>query len=412
MRQRTAAAVSAVPRIAPIRLAQSKLSLIRDLAGALQSALVPLACIVFATGYCFDDLYVALLGTVLMFTANIVFGCLRLRERLLFLFLHAGIALFLLTRPVIGTLDEDRTWMLSSPESTWFAITAIFVSLVFLFLGAVTYSTVVSFNERRRKERDELRSGIEVIGASEEAFGRNARGILGSVADLTSKLKHSERIRYIRTASLLCFLVCYVAALYEGYIKLSYMSGLAYEEYYLIDADEHVPWIIGVLRPMMLYAFCSYLACMPRRRPTVICLALYVSTTVPMLMIGSRSDFVIAFLFAALYFVLRAVTDTEERWITKRLITVVCIAAPLGIFAMGAMNYTRARLYHRRLRIYVFDIRCALQTGRYLYGAGPWLRREPPDSRPGISLLLDRRRYRYHYAGLHRPDVFRLPQSG
>ena len=252
MRQRTAAAVSAVPRIAPIRLAQSKLSLIRDLAGALQSALVPLACIVFATGYCFDDLYVALLGTVLMFTANIVFGCLRLRERLLFLFLHAGIALFLLTRPVIGTLDEDRTWMLSSPESTWFAITAIFVSLVFLFLGAVTYSTVVSFNERRRKERDELRSGIEVVGASEEAFGRNARGILGSVADLTSKLKHSERIRYIRTASLLCFLVCYVAALYEGYIKLSYMSGLAYEEYYLIDADEHVPWIIGVLRPMML----------------------------------------------------------------------------------------------------------------------------------------------------------------
>ena len=106
MRQRTAAAVSAVPRIAPIRLAQNKLSLIRDLAGALQSALVPLACIVFATGYCFDDLYVALLGTVLMFTANIVFGCLRLRERLLFLFLHAGIALFLLTRPVIGTLDE------------------------------------------------------------------------------------------------------------------------------------------------------------------------------------------------------------------------------------------------------------------------------------------------------------------
>lgn len=350
MRQRETAAVSAGPRIAPIRLAQSKLSLIRDLAGALQSALVPLACIVFATGYCFDDLYVALLGTVLMFTANVVFGCLRLRERLLFLFLHAGIALFLLTRPVIGTLDEERTWMLSSPESTWFAIGSIFVSLVFLFLGVVTYGAVVSFNGRRRSKRDALRSGIEVVGASEEAFGRGARGYDGKgshpfirfVADLASKLKHSERIRYIRTASLLCFLVCYVAALYEGYIKLSYMSGLSYEEYYLINPDDHIPWIIGVLRPMMLYAFCSYLACMPRRRPTVICLVLYVSTTVPMLIIGSRSDFVIAFLFAALYFVLRAVTDTEERWITKRLVAVVCVAAPVGIFAMGAMNYTRA----------------------------------------------------------------------
>ena len=120
------------------------------------------------------------------------------------------------------------------------------------------------------------------------------------------------------------------------------MSGLAYEEYYLIDSSQHIPWIIGVLSPIMLYALCSYLACMPRRRPAVICLALYVLTTVPMLIIGSRSEFVIMFLFAALYFILRAVTDTQERWITKRLIAVVCIAAPLGIFAMGVMNYTRS----------------------------------------------------------------------
>lgn len=344
MSQGTTAAGTAGPRIAPIRLFRRKLPVLRDLAGSLLSVMVPLSLIIFTTGYCADDLNTALVATVLMFVANIVFGCMRLRERILFLFLHAGIALFLLTRPVIGAVNPTRSWFLGSMEATWFAIGSIFVSLVFLFLGAAAYTAVCNWNAGVRARRDALRAGIPVVAASGRACPQHGASDKGTdtVVDMMARLKASERVRYIRTASLLVFLVCFAAGLYEGSIKLSYMEGLAYEEYYLIDPDDHIPWIIGVLEPMMLFSLCSYLACMPRRRPAVICLAMYVLTTVPMLMIGSRSEFVITFLFGALYFILRAMTDTEERWITKRLIAVVCIAAPVGIFAMGAMNYTRA----------------------------------------------------------------------
>ena len=350
MRQGTSTAVATGRKFACSNLHRSKSALVRDLAASIQCVLVPLAIIIFATGLFNNDLNVGLVGVVLLFTGNLLYGFLRMRERLLYLFLHAGIFLFLLTRPIIGSLDPDRSWFLSSYETTWFALGSIFVSLLFLLLGAVAYSSVVAFNERRRAERDAIREGISVVEVSDDVCGRSADGYVGSVepakttvvCNLVDKIQQSDRLRYIRTASLILFLVGYAAAMVEGLIKLSYMDGLAYEQYYLINPDEHVPWIIGLLRPMMLYALCSYLACLPRRKPTVICLLLYITTTLPMLIIGSRADFVIAFLFAALYFVFRAITDKRERWISKRLIIAVCILAPLGIFAMGAMNYTRA----------------------------------------------------------------------
>ncbi len=344
MCQRAEGTSTAGLRAMPINLLCCKLSVLGDLAKVLQGVLFPLALAIFATGYCSNDLSTALVATVLMFVANIVFGCLCLRERILFLFLHAGIALFLLTRPIIGSFDRDRSWFLGSMETTWFAIGSIFLSLLFLFLGSAVYSGVLAFNKERIRARNCMRKDIPVVCIDDGGRSCNSRSAeaAGFMNECTTKLATSERVRYIRAASLCIFLLCFVAALYEGYIKLSYMSGHSYEEYYLIDQTQHIPWIIGVLKPIMFYALCSYLACLPRRRPTVICLVLYVVTTLPMLIIGSRSEFVITFLFAALYFVLRAVTDTEERWITKRLIVAVCVLAPFGVFAMGVMNYTRA----------------------------------------------------------------------
>ncbi len=81
---------------------------------------------------------------------------------------------------------------------------------------------------------------------------------------------------------------------------------------------------------------------MPRKRPTAICFLMFIATSVPILLIGSRGDFVVDVLFAALYFVFRSITDKEERWITKRMMVGVAILAPLGIFAMGLQNYLRS----------------------------------------------------------------------
>lgn len=311
---------------------------LRELAVLFQSLLVPLSLALFIAGLSFGDYSLAAVGVLCLYAANVVYGCLNLQDRLLFLFLHAGMALFLLPRPVIGLFNPDRSWMLSSDETTSFALTALYLSLMFLFLGAAVCDAISCFNRRRGAEVERL-APRKIPGA--EARGLGA-GIRSFAPDLVAKVSESDKIRFIRAAALLCFLVCLAGSFMEGAITLSYMQGLSYEDYYLIDPSEHVPWLVSLLAVMAPYLMCAYLATMPRRAPSVIVMVLHVLTTVPMLMVGSRSDFVISFLFAALYFVFRHVTDKRERWITKRIVAIAVVAVPVGVVSMGLVNYIRA----------------------------------------------------------------------
>lgn len=311
---------------------------LRELVAMLQGLLVPLSLALFAAGLMFEDYSLAVVGVLCLYAANVMYGCLNLQDRLLFLFLHAGMALFLLPRPVIGLFNSDRAWMLSSGETTSFALAALYLSLMFLFFGAAACDAVSRFNERRKADVERL-APRKVPGADVRGFGAGVRSF---APGLVAKVSESEKIRFIRIAALLCFLVCLAGSFAEGAITLSYMQGLSYEDYYLIDPGEHVPWLVSLLAVMAPYLMCAYLATMPRRAPSVTVMVLHVLTTVPMLIVGSRSDFVISFLFAALYFVFRHVTDKRERWITKRIVAIAVVAVPVGIVSMGLVNYIRA----------------------------------------------------------------------
>ena len=63
---------------------------------SLFSVLIPFSLVLFITGSALSDYAVAFWGVMVLFFANVIYGFLQLRDRLLFLFLHLGIALFLL----------------------------------------------------------------------------------------------------------------------------------------------------------------------------------------------------------------------------------------------------------------------------------------------------------------------------
>ncbi len=306
----------------------------RNILYAVQQCLFFVSVVLFAVGSSVGSLDIALAAVLVLYSSNLVFGFLRIRERLLFLFLHLGIALFLLTRPVIGSLDPERTWFLGTQAATMFALVSLYVSLAFLLLGAVLADCLAAWNRAAKDRRRRLRPRVVGSGRARLRVCRSAKG--------ANALLDSNKIRYIRIAAFVCFLVCFAGSCYVGSVKLSYMQGLNYEDYYLIELSDHVPWAIDALNTMMPYMMCAYLAAMPRRKPTLAVLALYIATTVPMLVIGSRSDFVIAFLFAALYFAFRALTDKRERWIKRRTVVLVAMLVPLGVLAMGVINYTRS----------------------------------------------------------------------
>lgn len=299
---------------------------------SLQITVSVLSGALFVTGIVASDINVTLAAVLTLFVGNVLHGCLDMKKRLLFLFLHVGIFLFLLTRPIFGALDPNRDWFLWTVETTMFALSSIYVSLLFLLLGSALCSAIARHNESVRQRRAQLTPNVV----------QTLSPVQNIVVDYSSRLKESEKTLYIRRAAFLLFIVCFMGAMYDGSIRLSYMRGMAYEEYYLIDASDHVPWIVDLLRVMAPYVLCAYLATMPRKRPTIICFVLFVATSVPILLIGSRGDFVKDVLFAVLYFILRSITDKEEQWITKPMVIGVAILAPLGIFAMGLQNYLRS----------------------------------------------------------------------
>lgn len=330
----------------------------RSLLWSLHAAMVPLSFVLFVTGMCSLDFNVMLAGVVALFLSNVIYGFLDLRSRLLFLFIHGGIALFLLSRPVIGALNPERTWLLSTNDTTTFALSALYLTMLCLFLGMVACGAISSWNEKFAARKKTL--APKLVASVEQLRGASAYGLpdanddgdandartfkakAHTAVEAVGSLSREDKLRYIRLASLLCFIVCVAGSYYDGVIKLSYMEGLSYEDYYLISSSDHVPWAVSTLKTMTPYMLCAYLAAMPKKMPSVVCMGMYIASTLPMLIIGSRGDFVIAFLFAALYFVFRSVIDDEEKWITKEVVVAAAVLIPVGVFAMGMWTYIRA----------------------------------------------------------------------
>ncbi|MEG0026689.1 MAG: O-antigen polysaccharide polymerase Wzy family protein [Raoultibacter sp.] len=312
------------------KVATSPLDLsVHSLLGVVFGVSFPGSIVLFATGMCFQDFTVALVGVLALWASNMLYACLDVKNRLLLLFCHMGIALFLLSRPFVALFDPRRGWLLSSVETTNFALWAIFLALFFLCAGTAVYELMSKGNARwYRQKKGLFKKKIQPSPSVNPLIK-------------VQKLSKSERIACIRTAALVCFLVCLVGSLILGYQKLSYMQGLRYEEYYLINVDEHSSWIITTLSVMTPYLLCAYLATLPKRRPTMICLVFYIITTIPMLIIGSRNDFVLAVLFSLLYFVLRNVID-DEKWIGRKEAIVILVGIPIGVFFMGLLTYVRA----------------------------------------------------------------------
>lgn len=267
-----------------------------------------------------EALYPLLAAVLSLYVSNLIYSCAELRGRLLFLYLHAGIFLFWLTRIIFTPLLSWGSWWLWNYKTTLFALGSIFLTLVSLRLGNALYE-LWFFSPKQTLMR--LRA-------------HERRGFIA----------RPDFIQCIQTAALLLFLLAFVGEMLKGYIILKEMSGLDYTAYYTIDWGSKIPWVVGVLSSLMPYFFAGFLATLPSRRTTVLVLLCTLISTVPMLKIGSRSAFVLTFIFAAFYYLSRAILakaqNSPERWISKKLVITALILMPVGVLAMGALNYIRA----------------------------------------------------------------------
>lgn len=253
-------------------------------------------------------------AVLLMYSSNVLYCCVYLQERLLLLYLHAGMFLFWLTRIIFSPFLDWGGWFLESYEATQFTLSVIYLTLCCSRFGAVFYSWRHQVDTKKES---------------------SVRGILA----------HPDFMLCLRHTSCILFFIAFLAECYKGILTLRLMNGLGYEAYYLIDWASVTPWSVGVLSSMLPYFFAAYLASFPCRKMTALALGAYILTTLPMLKIGSRSGFVMIFIFAVFYYVMRAIIahqkKLDEVWITKKLLVFCLALLPVGILAMGAINYVR-----------------------------------------------------------------------
>lgn len=255
-----------------------------------------------------------LVSIICIFINNILFCLEAIQKRVFLLMFYITIFVFLLSRPFIVFCQDKEWWTVYlekyGEESLIFALTALGLSLWFMFLGSVA---------------------AEVFCDARKRTG-NAK-------------KNSEYKRYfivnLRIISETLFYVSMLIYLLLEFEKLWFMRGREYVEYYT-SFRSSMPYVFHIIASTMKYNLCIFLATYPVKKRVLLPLGLYFLSGVPSLIIGIRNPIMLNGIFVFLYFVLRQAIDEKEKWLGKLAKTGIAVSIPLSLMFMGAYSSIRA----------------------------------------------------------------------
>lgn len=250
---------------------------------------------------------VILISIISLLINNILFSLERINERIVFLLFHITFFTFLLSRPLIKALNHKRWWYIDGVYDAKFALSAIIISLLSLFLGAFI---------------------VECI--------------LGTVRQYESKQKKYQEIfsNILQNVALVVFIIAYIFCCIEELEKLSFMSGKDYLEYYT-SFQSVLPCIVHTLASFMKYALCIFLATLPSKIKCFFPLLLFWLSGIPDLIIGMRNPIMLNSVFIFVYYCYRMYINQEEKWIGKCEKGLLAIGIPSALIFMGKYSQIR-----------------------------------------------------------------------
>lgn len=274
------------------------------------------ACFVFLLGYLYASHQLMLIACVCVCVANVIYSFEDIGKRILFFIFNLTFFLFLLGRPVVSFIRGDR-WDYFTKEQICFALTSIFISLIFLLLGAVLVNVLPNKDE-------------EKTNFSSEHL-KNVNGLF---------------ICNLQNISLMIFYVTEFFKLSVEFEKLFLMSGKRYEDFYM-GLPHKLPSVFYIVSELALPSLCIFLSTYPSKKKTFIPLCLYLISGLPMLKIGARGEFVLNAVFVFTYYFLRDHLNKKcdkQKWIGSFEKTFLIIAVPAMISFLSIYNYSRSNL--------------------------------------------------------------------
>ena len=267
------------------------------------------------------DQYTGMLYALwVVWVANMLWGCMCFRERLLFLIFHVAYATFFMARPLIEVHRNYKWWNYLgyrfSVADLKFALTLLLIGLCGMAIG----SFLGLIGTRRKGEPFFIRF----------QYSREK-----------SKPYHEEYVRCLEIVALVLALITGAAYIYSNtYSYIWSINNGGYTASYA-GAGPYVPYFVQVASAMFKYIVIVYLVCLPSKSKAYAMLSLYVLAEIPKLLMGNRGGFVLRAIFALVYFCIRDFSQDKEKWIGKFERRVIIIAAPAGIVFLSIYNYIR-----------------------------------------------------------------------
>lgn len=245
-----------------------------------------------------------------LFLHNVLFSLENIRERIVFLLFHATFFTFILARPFIGAVRGEKWWVIQGIADVKFAIVAIILSLLFIFLGAFWGDKVILH----------------------KCFAEMETGIMSK----------SEFRKILQNISMVLFFGTYGFAVIKEIEKLTFMIGKDYLEYYT-SFQSQLPGAFHTVASFMEYALCIFLATLPSKRKSLVPLILFWMVGIPDLIIGIRNPIMLNSLFVLVYYCYRnGDIGREEVWLGRLEKVGLSISVPFALAFMSAMTKVRS----------------------------------------------------------------------
>lgn len=230
---------------------------------------------------------------------DVIFLLFKFKNRVFLLLFNMTFFTFTLSRPLINII-KDNNWYFSS---------IILVKVAYILFSSLFFMTVGSI----------------------------------IIDNMNMKEVSIHDSKYSKKLFNCLFLMLLITFIFNMYVQISIFYKMKNLDYALIYTNNLPSFniFIRTMSAMFPYVVCAYLALMPRKINSLICLFLYVFASIPLFLLGSRSDLVLRLLFVIVYFIIRHIVSSKEQWITKKKVVVMLSILPLMIAFLGAYNYIR-----------------------------------------------------------------------
>ena len=252
---------------------------------------------------------------LLFFYLSLLFYCFkRFKRRCILTFLYIMIWVFLLSRPTVN-MFKGVIWWYYTNEEMLFGLNSIFVALVFIHLGNIVCEAILEKNGHYKNEKTPL-FFPEKLG--DENLNKTLRFISGAG-----------------------FIVAFIFTTVVGIEKMLFVRNHSYEDIYA-NFSSSLPYVFSIFADFLPFFLCVFLGTLPKKSSAFVFLVFYTASKVPMFILGTRADIVLAAVFALVYFIIRDYLDGTKYWLGKFEKTAIVIACPFVLALLGAYNYIRA----------------------------------------------------------------------